>query len=175
MPHPDPQAPDTYPDPHVAALARLYRRHPAWRAAARYVAAESTSAVWFSHRPGEPWHLTRAGGETRLLPGPTPDPDFVFRFTPASIEALAEAGHDLGDFAVRLFELMIDPDAERRIGFRIVAPFGRLLRRGYVRLLLGSGPRVTAFAARHGVIGLGSLRRLVRALRRSDPFEWETG
>jgi hypothetical protein len=169
-----PTEPD-YPDAHVAALADLYRRHPAWRAAAAYLADESTSAVWFAHRRGEPWHLERGGGESWLRPGRTPDPDFVFRFTPASIHELAGAGSAVGDFAVCLFELMVDPDEERRVAFRIAAPFSRLARRGYVRLLLESGPRVAAFAARHGITGLRSLHRLVRAVRHAEPFEWEEG
>lgn len=116
----------------------------------------------------------RRRGETRLLPGPTPDPDFVFRFTPAAIRELGEAGSEIGDFAVRLFELMIDPDENRRVGFRIAVSFARLVRRGYLRLLLASGPRVAAFASRHGVGGVRSLRALVRALRRVEPFPWET-
>ncbi len=164
-----------FPDEHVAALARLYREHPAWRQAAARLSDHSTSAVWFRHRPGEPWHLVREGGETRLRPGRPPDPDFVFLFAPASIHELAAAGREVGEFAVRLFELMIDPDEERQIGFRITAPFARLARRGYVRLLLGSGPRVAAFAASHGVRGVVSLRNLVRGLARAEPFDWEEG
>jgi hypothetical protein len=54
-------------------------------------------------------------------------------------------------------------------------PFARLARRGYVRLLLGSGPRVAAFAARHGARGILSLRNLVRGLARTEPFDWEEG
>ena len=162
-----------YPDEHVAALARLYREHPAWRQAAGRISEESTSAVWFRHRPGEPWQLVREGGETHLRPGHAPDPDFVFLFGPTSIGALADAGREVGDFALRLFELMIDPDEERRVGFRIAVPFVRLARRGYVGLLLGSGPRVAAFAARHGVRGVLSLRNLVRGLARAEPFDWE--
>jgi hypothetical protein len=164
---------DTYPDEHVAALARLYREHPAWRAAAARLHEQSTSGVWFRHRPGEAWHLAREDGETRLRPGRVEDPDFMFRFSPASIVALGEAGSRIDDFAVRLFELMLDPDEERRIGFRIVASFGRLLRRGYVRLLLEAGPRVAAFAASHGVTGLRAIRNLVVELARREPQPWE--
>jgi hypothetical protein len=164
-----------HPDEHVAALAKLYREHAAWRSAARQIREGSSSAVWFSHRPGEPWHLVREGGETWLRPGRATDPDFVFRFTPDAIHELGRAGRDVGDFALRVFELMLDPREERRIGFRIAAPFADLARRGYVSLLLSSGPRVLAFAARHGVKGLVSLRRLVGALRRTEPFDWERG
>lgn len=162
-----------YPDAHVATLARLFHEHPAWREAARRIRAEATSAVWFRHRPGEAWHLVRGPGGARLLPGPAQDPDFVFRFTPASIRELESAGPAVADFAVRLFELMIDPDEARRVDLRIAASFGRLWRRGYVDLLLTAGPRLAAFAARHGVAGPASLARVVAALRRVEPFVWE--
>ena len=157
----------------MATLARLYRERPAWRAAAAGIQEGSRCAVWFSQRPGEPWHLVREAGETRLRPGGVERPDLVFRFTPASIWELARAGEDIGEFAVRLFELMIDPDVERHIGFRIAAPFSRLLRGGYVRVLLDAGPRVATFAAGHGVTDLASLRDLVRSLIHTTPFDWE--
>lgn len=159
-------------DAAVAELSRLFREHPAWREAARHLKPECTSAVWFPHRPGEPWHLVHEGECARLRPGPDPDPDLVFRFPPGAVQALARTRGGVGEFAVRLFELMIDPDPERHVDFRIVAPFWRLARRGYVRLLLAAGPRVAAFGVSHGVRGLADLRRLVRGLRR-DPFEFE--
>jgi len=102
------------------------------------------------------------------------DPDLVFRFTPAAIEALAESGDGVADFAIRLFELMIDPDESRHVGFRAVASFARLARRGYVRLLVqDGGPRVFSFAARHGIAGLGALRGIVAALAQRGPYDWE--
>jgi hypothetical protein len=169
---PAPQA-DAASDPHVVALTRLFRSHPAWCAAAAHIAEGSTSGVWFLHRPGEPWHLVRERDETWLRPGPAARPDFVFRFSPASIRELEQAGDRVGDFAVRLFELMLEAEPERQVGFRIVAGMTRLLRRGYVGLLLSSGPQVAALAARNGVTGLASLRRLVNSLRRSEPYDWE--
>ena len=115
----------------------------------------------------------RERDESWLRPGPAAHPDLVFRFSPAAIGELEQAGDQVGDFAVRLFELMLEADPERQVGFRIVAGFTRLLRRGYVGLLLSSGPQVAAFAARNGVTGLASLRRLVNAVRRSEPHDWE--
>ncbi len=61
------------------------------------------------------------------------------------------------------------------MGLRIVAGFPRLVRRGYLGLLLASGPRVLAFGASHGVRTVGALRRLVAQLRDSGPADWETG
>ncbi|HKJ24118.1 MAG TPA: hypothetical protein VKB65_04800 [Myxococcota bacterium] len=165
---------DGFPDASVATLARLYREHPAWRSAADRLDPRATSGVWFSHRPGEAWRLVRQGGTTHLLRGRARDPDLVFRFTPAAIDALAETGDGVADFAIRLFELMIDPDESRRVGFRAVASFTRLARRGYVRLLVqDGGPRVFAFAASHRIAGLGALRRLVAGLVQMGPYDWE--
>lgn len=166
------EAPD-YPDAPIAELARLFREHPAWREAARRIRGGATSTVWFRQRPGEPWHLARRGAHTLLLRGAASDPDFVFRFTPDAIHALSAAGHTVADFAIRLFELMIEPDDARRVEFRVVASFPRLLWRGYPALLLAAGPRLAAFAARHGVADPRALRRLVSALRARPAFAWE--
>ncbi len=159
----------------IAVLVRLFAEHPVWRDAGATIRDGATSAVWFRERPGEPWHLEREAGVSRLRPGRAADPDFVFRFGAESIAALEAAGEDVGDFAVCLFEWMIHPDPDLRIDFRIVAGFPRLLRNGYVGLLARAGPQVAAFGARHGITGLGPLRRLVRLLRRSQPFAWEGG
>jgi hypothetical protein len=162
-------------DPHVERLARLFREHPAWRQAARHVSDDSTSRVLFTHRPGERWHLERENAGSQLLPGDVPDPDFVFRFSPESIERLAGVEGSVGAFAVELFRLILGEDARARVDLRIAAPFQRLVRRGYVRLLAASGGSVIAFGARHGIGSLGPLRRLVARLTQQAPEPWESG
>jgi hypothetical protein len=160
-------------DPHVERLARLFREHPAWCQAALLLRDEATSRVLFRHRPGERWRLVREAGETRLLPGDASDPDLVFRFPPAAIERLARAEGSIGDFAVGLFGLVVTDDPDSRVDLRVAAPFSRLARRGYVRLLVAAGVRVLAFGARHGVRSLGELRRLVERLAARPPEAWE--
>lgn len=158
----------------VADLARLFREHPAWRAAARRIADGSASNVYLRERPGEAWHLIRRGGETHLEPGAVDSPDFVFRFGPGSVGVLEAVHGDIGDFAVALFELVEDESPERGVDFRVVAPWLRLAARGYARLLLDAGPKVLAFGARHGVLNLGALRRVVADSRKRGRFDWET-
>lgn len=160
-------------DPHVDRLARLFREHPAWREAARHVSAESTSRVLFTHRPGERWHLARERGESLLQPGDVPDPDFVFRFSPGSIDRLERVEGSVGAFAAELFGLIVGEHPDARVDLRIAAPFPRLVQRGYVRLLVASGWRVLAFGARHGIRSLGQLRRLVETLTKRPPDSWE--
>ncbi len=167
--------PSPAPDAAIERLATLFREHEAWIAAARQLDAQSSSGVYFSHRPGEAWRLVFRDGGARLEPGAAADPDLVFRFTPASVERLSGVPGGMGEFAVTLFELMLEDDAELRVGFRIVAGFGRLTWRGYVRLLLAAGPKVLAFGASHGVGSLGALRRFVAQLRANGPAEWESG
>jgi hypothetical protein len=162
-------------DAVVTRLAESLRTHAAWRAAARYVAAEGESAVYFSHRPGEPWRFVRRAGESRLERGRAADPDFAFRFTPEAITELAAVEGGFGDVAVVLFELIASAEPPRRVEFRIVAPFWRLVLRGYLRLLLAAGPRVVAFGATHGVRTVTALARLVADLRRREPADWECG
>jgi hypothetical protein len=162
------------PDEWIERLARLYRDHPAWKSAARRLVTAATSTVYFSHCPGEPWHLEQREGETRLLPGASPDPDFVFRFSPSSIVRLEAVTGGVGDFAVELFTLITEVEPDEGVGLRVVAGFPRLVRRGYLGLLLASGPRVLAFGAAHGVRTVGALRRLVAQLRDGGPADWET-
>jgi hypothetical protein len=160
-------------DHWVTMLSDLFARHPAWVQAARHLQDGAESRVFFSHRPGQPWHLVRQGGVSHLRSGPATDPDFAFRFTPAAIESLAATEGNVGAFAVRVFELILEADPRVRIGFRIIAPVARLWRRGYLRLFLAAGPRVMALAGRHGIHSVGELTRLIRDLRRVAPAPWE--
>jgi hypothetical protein len=154
-------------DPWVERLARLFREHPAWQEAARQISPRATSSVFFNHRPGEAWHLERHGDETLLLTGAAADPDFSFHFPPAAIERLEAVQGGPGDFAAELFALALSDDPDLRVDLRIVAGFRRLLRRGYVGLLLSAGPRLRKLGAAHGVSGLADLARLVARLRQA--------
>lgn len=160
-------------DSHVEKLAACYREHPAWREAARRLSADATSAVYFSHRPGEAWRLSQRDDGAELQAGRADDPDLAFCFTPAAIERVASVQGGIGDFAVALFECIASEDPEIRVGFRIVAPLTRLLRRGYVGLIVAAGPMVAAYGARRGIRTLAQLRRLVQESRATGPAEWE--
>ncbi len=160
-------------DESVTRLARMFLENPAWTDAARRIASDATSSVFFSHRPGEPWRLERRCGRTLLLPGAAADPDFVFRFTPASVERLCATDGGIGDFAVALFGLIAEENPRLRVGFRVAAPFPRLVRRGYLRLLAVGGLRVLAFGAARGVRSRADLRRLVERVRHRAPEAWE--
>ncbi len=161
-------------DPAVARLAELFRAHPAWVAAARSLSDSSTSRVFFSHRPGEAWHLARRKGETLLLAGDTADPDLCFRFPRGAIERLASTRGGIGDFAVELLGLIATDEPDLHVDLRIAAPFARLARRGYLALLLRGGPKVLAFGAAHGVRTLTALRRFVATQSTGGPAPWET-
>jgi hypothetical protein len=157
----------------IDRLAKLFAEHPAWREAARLLHPRATSTVFFRHRPGEPWHLERRDDETLLLPGAADDPDFAFRFTPAAIDRLAAVRGNAGDFAAELFALTYSQDPEMRVSLRVAVGFARLLRRGYVRLLLAAGPRARAIGFANGETGMSSLPHLVGSLRRLDRATWE--
>lgn len=152
----------------------LFFEHPAWVSAARHISSRATSTVYFSHVPGQAWRLEQRDDRTRLLPGAASDPDFVFRFTPEAISRLDAVEGGIGDFAVTLFELMVEDDPDLHVGFRITAGFGRLASRGYLRLLAAAGPRVVTFGAAHGIRTLSALRRFVAGLRARSPEDWES-
>lgn len=160
-------------DDYIARLARLFLEHPVWVEAAKRISANATSTIFFSHNPGQAWHLENRDGEILLLPGAAEDPDFVFRFTPAAVQRLEGVDRGMDDFAVELFRLMLEESIDEGVGLRIVASFPRLLRRGYVRLLLASGPGVLAFGAAQGVLNLRGLKRLVASTRSLEPLDWE--
>lgn len=158
-------------DESTERLAQLFAEHPAWVEAAQHLDVSACSTVYFTHLEGEAWRLVRyTDGTTRLEPGAAADPDLVFRFSPESIDALAGVEGGVGEFAVALFEQIID-DA---VDLRIRVGFVRLGRRGYVRLLLAAGPSVIAFGARHGIRTLGALRKFVADLRASGRADWES-
>lgn len=152
-------------DASVARLAELFRSHPAWTRAAALLSEDAASNVSFTHRPGEHWHLARVRGQTRLAPGALPGADLELDFPPAAIERLALTRGGIGDFALALFELAIEPDPALRVGLRIRSSFATLVRRGYLKLLVAGGPRVIAWGATHGVRSVGELRRWIARVR----------
>ena len=102
-----------------------------------------------------------------LEPGRVTDPDFALTFSPIAIERIVAARGGMAAFAIALFEAVLDPDPEQGVRIEILASFARLVRRGYLGLLLACGPRLLAFGARHGVRSVRDLRALVRD--RTDP------
>jgi hypothetical protein len=159
-------------DPHVDRLRTLFLSHPAWLRAARAVREGSTSRVLFSHVSTE-YQLVRREGESVLLEGTASDPDFAFRFTPASIDALAcVQSEEVADFAIALFDCIVSDDPERQVGLRVLASFPRLMMRGYVGLLFGGGPRLLSYGASRGVRNVSDLRKFLKQARASDP-RWE--
>lgn len=164
------QSSPIFTDPHIERLRLHFLEHPVWVDAAQPIQEGAESLVVFSHVPGI-YHLYREKGKSLLLYGPPKDPDFGFRFTPRSIEMLTETQGDVGDFAVTLFSLITHPDPQIRVGFRVYAPFTRLLTRGYVHVLLRGGPKVLQYAAQKGIRTLPDLYRLFQELRTHEPLE----
>jgi hypothetical protein len=156
------------PDASVNRLAALFRSHPAWTRAATLLSEDACSNVRFQHRPGEVWHLARVRGVTRLAPGARRDADLELGFSPAAIERLEATRGGIGAFAIALFELAVEKDESARVEIRVLAPFSRLVRRGYLRLLVAGGPEVLAWGAAHGVRSLGELRRFVARVGRGS-------
>ncbi len=160
---------DSASDEWTERLAVLFAEQPAWVMAANHLRNDATSTVYFTHRTGEAWRLEMGRSGARLLPGEARDPDFAFRFSPDSIEKLEAVEGGIGEFAVALFEEIVDGSAD----LRIKAGFARLTMRGYVKLLLAAGPPVLAFGATHGIRTLGALRRFVSDLRSRGEADWE--
>jgi hypothetical protein len=159
-------------DPHVLKLRSLFRSHPAWLEAARSVREGSASRVLFSHVLGE-YQLVRRDGESLLLEGAAPDPDFVFRFTPKAVDRLAELeSAEVADFAIELFDCIVSDDPDIQVGLRVLASLPRLMVRGYVGLLFGGGPKLLSYAASRGVRNVSDLRKFIKQARASDP-RWE--
>lgn len=160
-------------DPVAARLAFFFSEHPAWVDAASKLQPDATSTVYFSHLPGQAWHLAMHEGRARLAEGPAPDPDLVFLFTPAAVGRLAGVDGAVGDFAVELFRLLSETRPDLRVRLRVAASFARLVQRGYLGLLAAGGWGVLAFGATRGVRTIAQLRSLVDQVRRGEPEPWE--
>jgi hypothetical protein len=158
----------------VEQLAELFSGRTEWCDAARHLEEGASSNIYFTSEPGSVWHVERRGDEVLLLSGAAHDPDLALRFTPDSVASLARTHGDVGDFAVRLFHLVVEAGFETGIELRIVAPFSRLVRRGYLSLLVAGGLRVLAFGAAHGVRTVRELRRLVDRMHLAGAAAWET-
>ena len=159
-------------DKYVEKLRHHFLHHPVWVEAAKPIREGAQSLVTFSHLKGI-WHLRREGGKSLLVQGRPDQPDFGFCFTPPSIERLTEIEGDIGDYAVTLFSLITHPDPQVRIGFKVYASVPRLLKMGYVQVLLRGGPKVLQYAGQRGVRTLGDLFRLFQELRTPAPWEKE--
>jgi hypothetical protein len=157
-------------DPHVELLRKLFNTHPAWLAGARHIKEGSSSEVRFSHVRGA-YHLLRKDGQSFLLDGPAPDPDLAFRFTPRSIERLnAVQGTDMIDFGVELLECVCSEDPELQVRLRVIAGFTKLLRRGYVGLLIRGGPRILTYGGGSGG-SIADVRKLLNELRSDEGWD----
>lgn len=153
-------------DPVVSHLREFFQKNEIWRTAADFLSGASSSQVTFSHLPAEEWRLVRRGGHTVLEPGRAEDPDLVFHFTPGAVERITQVDGDMANFAIALFDAALDDDPGRNLGLEVVAPFSRLARRGYLRLLWAGGGPLLAFGANHGIRTIGQLRDLVASVRR---------
>lgn len=160
-------------DAYVEKLRTLFSTHPAWLSTAKSIRDGSSSRVYFSHLPGQEFHLLRKDGQNLLLDEPAVDPDFAFRFTPYSIDRLSSVeGSEQADFAIALFDCIVSEDPDEQVGLRVIAGFTRLVWRGYVTMLLRGGPRVLAYGATRGIHSVGDLRKFMRQTSASDP-RWE--
>lgn len=154
-------------DPIVDRLAEFFHSHPVWQRAAGLLDRTACSRVTFTHRPAEEWRLVREGDHAILEPGVAQDPDLAFEFTPGAVERITEVEGDVSRFAIALFTAALDSDPERRLRLEVLAPFARLLRRGYVRLLWAGGGPLLAFGSQHGIRTMSQLRDLVAGLDRT--------
>ena len=164
---------DDATDETVSILVDLFLEHPAWRQAAQRIARESTSNIYFTHRPGVAWHLEQREVGSVLEPGKVDDPDFVLRFAPGAVRRLRAVEGGIGEFAAELFELADGEDPENRIDLRVVASFSRLQERGFLQLLLDAGPKVAAYGLSRGIFGVADFAKLVRRVRATAAYEWE--
>lgn len=160
-------------DEIVDSLIALFRDHPAWREAASIVARDSMSNVYFTHRPGETWHLERGKVGSNLVPGGVDDPDFVFRFSPGAVAKLSDVRGGVAKFALELFSLIESGDPDERVEVRVAAPFARLREHGFLTLLLQAGPTVAVYGLRRGIVGVSSLAKFARQATNAKPQDWE--
>ena len=76
---------------------------------------------------------------------------------------LLHPNEDLADFALIALEAFFGTPRELQV--QLHAGMIELWRRGWVRLVLHGGARVTTFLASHGFHGIGGIQRAIQALK----------
>ena len=157
----------------IEQLRIFFAEHPAWVKAAKSIVDGANSEVVFDGEAA-PWRLMRVDGVSVLEPGVAPSPDFTFYFTGSAIASLTQTDQKatISDFALVLFNRIISDDPRERIGFHVRAPFGQLVKRGYLRVLLRGGPAVLRFMSEHGIRSWRDFNSLVTAVRGDSTFDW---
>lgn len=155
---------DRSPEWMFETMRRFYAESPACLKAAKPIKEGASSLVMFEG-DDRPYALVREKGVSVLRPGRPEDPDMFFRFTAGAVEALASLRtRSVGEYATRIFDLILSEDPRCRVDYRLFSDFATLFRRGYVGILLLGGPAVLAYGARHGVKGIGGLKRLIASV-----------
>lgn len=162
-------------DSHTEAMSNALARHEGWRAVSRRIKSGAKAKVVFSHRPGDPWHVVWQRSGSLLRPGPVVDPDAAFLLTPGSIARLSTLDGGIPEIGSELAALLTHDDSELRMDLRITAPLSKLIRHGYVRLLLEAAAGGLTFDGTSVPTNPWAIRRFVAEFTGPEPAWWESG
>jgi hypothetical protein len=97
-------------------------------------------------------HFTMESGAPNVRDGAHPDPDFTLALPAGAVERItALESHDVGEFGVAFFKLVLERDPSLKVRVRIDAPTSRLLGHGYLGVLALGGVKVGWWLVKNGV------------------------
>ncbi len=137
-------------------------KHPVYIKVSSFLDEGTSSLVRFEDDDKD-YEWLKEDGRSICRPGHPHDPYFYFKFSTGSIEYLSDIQNsDIGEFITRLFECILTNDPSKRIDFKIISSYRRLIKSGHINLVLKSGPKTMRLAAKHGIKSIGDLARRMK-------------
>jgi hypothetical protein len=107
--------------------------------------------------------LTRSAGKNQILTQAPSSPEMIFTLTPqAAEEILNDSSDELGAIGVRIAQLILSTDANRRVKFQLKSGFFTLFSTGYLGVLTAGGTSLASFLAGQGLGGIDSLKKAIK-------------
>lgn len=140
------------PDDSYQLLKQFFESHPVAQKATAPLKRGAEVAVHFTDLPGRTFRFYKEDDAPRLTESSPQDADFDLTLAPLAVqEIVALEGHEVGDFGIAFFSHLIASEPERKVQVKLHAGPLKLLRRGYLGVLVLGGPKVLGWLARKGV------------------------
>lgn len=116
-----------------------------------------------------PYHFIRENKKSHLREGEVNEYDLMFTASEKAIrELVTYESNSIGDFGVKFFSLMKSNDPEIFIKAKLNIGLWKVLSHGYVKVLLKGGASVMGYLARHGIGGLGGVKKAINEMKKDS-------
>jgi hypothetical protein len=137
------------PGPSYEALKKFFETTEAARKATKPLEPGAEVALRLESGPAR---FTMDRGQAKVLDEPAKSPDFTLTLPDGAVRRItALESDDVGEFGIEFFKLVLEKDPNLKVGVKIDAPTGQLLKHGYLGVLAIGGMKVTWWLLRNGV------------------------